>query len=66
MLAVSGVFVAIMGATTFRESAERRAQLTRGNYPVIQAPDYSNADMFVRLGIAVFLLSIVILIFALL
>lgn len=66
MLAVTGVVVAIMGATTFRESAERRAQLTRGNYPVIQAPDYSNADLFVKLGLYIFLLSIVILIFALL
>ena len=66
MLAVTGAFVAIMGATTFRESAERRAQLTRGHYPVIQAPDYSNANMFVKLGIAILLLSVIILIAAVL
>ena len=60
-LVFAGAGVAFMGATYFRESAERTAELSRGLFPVIQKPDYSTADMFVRLGFALALLGIVFL-----
>ena len=62
MLTITGAFTAFMGATTFREHAERSAELSRGLYPVIQEPDYSDANRFVKLGVAVALIGIVSLI----
>ena len=64
MLIGTGALVVFMGATMFRENAERLAEGSRGLHPVIQAPDYSTANRYVMLGLVVALVGVIFLIVA--